>query len=342
MNKDSRHITDNFLGRIMLIIFCAISLTTIIIAATVLIFFKYTVFFSAYNIHFLIVTCVLICIVILSISFIFTKLAIQPLSQLVKNVTNLNDGKFKEYLPTEGPLEVRQLAVAYNYIQKNMQGYIEQLSEALKQQQKYEIKALQMQINPHYIYNTLSSIKWLVYQNDTQKTICTIDAFIRLLRTTISDTHEFITIEQELNLIQDYIFINHTRYGEAVNVEYYVSHTCYSCLIPKMILQPFIENAFFHAFPCGKTGAIQIFIKQKKENLEIQIIDNGVGIDPTDIQQILYSKASKEHFSGIGIHNVQERLKLLYGESYDVQIDSIKGQQTTVTVNIPAKHCKIM
>ena len=197
-----------------------------------------------------------------------------------------------------------------------------------------------MQINPHYIYNTLASIKWLVYQNDSEKTIQTIDAFIKLLRNTISNMDEFITIEQELKNLENYIFINHTRYGEAIKVEYYVSHNCYGCLIPKLILQPFIENAFFHAFPSGRTGTIQIFMKQKGRDLEIRIVDDGVGMNQVEAQQALYDATQKEHFSGIGIHNVQDRLKLLYGESYGIQIESVKEQGTTITVRLPVKRQK--
>ena len=98
--------------------------------------------------------------------------------------------------------------------------------EQAEKQKNAEIHALQMQINPHYIYNTLASIKWLVYQNDRDRTVQTIDAFISLLRNTISNTDEFITIDQEVQNLENYILINHTRYGDAVQVEFYVSQNC--------------------------------------------------------------------------------------------------------------------
>ena len=156
-----------------------------------------------------------------------------------------------------------------------------------------------MQINPHYIYNTLASIKWLVYQQDVEKTVNTIDAFIALLRNTISNTDEYITVEQELVNLENYILINHTRYGDAVQVEFYVSHDCNDCLLPKLVMQPFIENAFFHAFPSGRRGTIQIFVKKKENNLEIQVADDGVGMDADKAREAVTAK--KEHFSGIGI-----------------------------------------
>ena len=181
--------------------------------------------------------------------------------------------------------------------------------ETQKARRKSEIKALQMQINPHYIYNTLASIKWLVYQNDRDRTVQTIDAFISLLRNTISNTDEFITIEQEIQNLENYILINHTRYGDAVQVEFYVSQSCRDCLLPKMILQPFVENAFFHAFPSGRCGTIEIYMKEKAGELEIHIVDDGVGMEQNRAEEAVKQAGSKEHFSGIGIHNVQERLE---------------------------------
>ena len=293
-----------------------------------------------YNMPLLITICAVIGILILIVCLIFTQQTIRPLSQLVQKMSKIREGNFAEYMPIEGTQEVQELATTYNYMLEDIQRYIEQLIETQKEQRKSEIKALQMQINPHYIYNTLASIKWLVYQNDSEKTIQTIDAFIKLLRNTISNMDEFITIEQELKNLENYIFINHTRYGEAIKVEYYVSHNCYGCLIPKLILQPFIENAFFHAFPSGRTGTIQIFMKQKGRDLEIRIVDDGVGMNQVEAQQALYDATQKEHFSGIGIHNVQDRLKLLYGESYGIQIESVKEQGTTITVRLPVKRQK--
>ena len=218
---------------------------------------------------------------------------------------------------------------------EDIQTYIEELLKIQKEKRKAEIKALQMQINPHYIYNTLASIKMLVYQREEGKACQAIDAFISLLRNTISNTEEFINILQELENLENYILINQIRYGDAIRVEYYVSSQCYDCLIPKMVLQPFIENAFFHGFPSGRNGTIQIFMKVIDEVLDIRISDDGIGMDQGTAQENISKQ--KEHFSGIGIHNVQERLKLLYGSSYGVEVESRKNQGTTVIVRLPAQ-----
>ena len=288
-----------------------------------------------YNVPTLIFICIGISVVVLVMCLVFTRQTTVPLSQMVEKMSNSRDGNFTETMPVVGTVEVRKLAQTYNEMLFDIEKYIDELLDTQKKQRTAEIKALQMQINPHYIYNTLAGIKWLVYQNDTDKTIKTIDAFIELLRNTISNSDEYITIEQELNNIKNYILIHKTRYDDQISCEYYISSNCYDCLLPKMILQPFIENAFFHAFPSGRRGTVQIFIKKKDDILEIEISDDGVGMDETYAKKTLINDTKKEHFSGIGMHNVQERLKLLYGENYGVTIKSLKNEGTTVIIRIP-------
>ena len=114
-----------------------------------------------------------------------------------------------------------------------------------------------MQINPHYIYNTLAGIKWLILQGDGGKAAATLDAFIALLRNTISNADEFITIRQEEQNLRNYVQISQVRYGNKIQVEFYIQDCCMEAKIPKLLLQPFIENAFFHAFPCGQRGGVR-------------------------------------------------------------------------------------
>ena len=291
-----------------------------------------------YNMPLLILLCAAVGAVILLLCLVYTRKTLRPLSELVQRMGQIRKGDFDQYMPVEGTTEVQELAATYNYMLDDLQSYINELMETQKARRKSEIKALQMQINPHYIYNTLASIKWLVYQNDRDRTVQTIDAFISLLRNTISNTDEFITIDQEVQNLENYILINHTRYGDAVQVEFYVSQNCRDCLLPKMILQPFVENAFFHAFPSGRSGTIEIYMKQKEEELEIRVVDDGVGMEQNRAEEAVKQDRNKEHFSGIGIHNVQERLELLYGKQYGVSVNSSQEEGTEVTIRLPANR----
>lgn len=291
-----------------------------------------------YNMPLLITICCAIGIVILISCLFYTHKTMHPLAKLIGKMSAIREGKFSEYMTVEGTTEVQELASTYNYMLDDLKHYVDELVQTQKKQRQAEISALQMQINPHYIYNTLASIKWLVYQNDIPKTVRTIDAFISLLRNTISNSDEFIPVRQEMMNIQNYILINQTRYGDSIDVEYYISRSCEECLLPKMILQPFIENTFFHAYPEGRCGTIQIVVRQADGELTIQIIDDGIGMTQEKIAKIMNEKTSKEHYSGIGVHNVQERLKLLYGDDYGIHISSEESKGTTVTIVLPVDY----
>ena len=295
-----------------------------------------------YNMPLLILICAVTAGFIMLLCLFYLQKTLHPLSNLVSKMAISRRKEFREYIPVEGTCEVQQLASTYNEMLDDIQNYIGELLDTQRAQRKAEIKALQMQINPHYIYNTLASIKWLVYQNDTEKTTRTIDAFISLLRNTISNTEEMVSVEQELVNIENYILINHTRYGDQIRVEYEIQPDCYNCKLPKLVLQPFVENAFFHGFPSGQQGTIcvrmrRVMLDETEEVLEIQVADDGVGMETGEPKKIV--KNRKEHFSGIGVHNVQERLALIYGKreepDFYIHIDSVPGHGTTIRIRIP-------
>jgi two-component system sensor histidine kinase YesM len=293
---------------------------------------------NLYDMPRLIFLCVIIGIIILLACVLVSRRTLKPLSQLVDKMSMVKNGEFNQYMPVEGAEEVKELATTYNYMIDDIRSYIDELIKTQNERRKAEIKALSMQINPHYVYNTLASIKWLVYQNNQEKTVATIDAFIQLLRNTISNTDEFITIGQEIDNLKNYVLINQTRYGDFVAVEYYVSHDCADCLLPKMILQPFIENAFFHAFPSGMKGTIEVFVRINQKDMEIKIADDGVGMRQEAATKAVVQETKGEHYSGIGIHNVHERLKLIYGNEYGVRIESGENKGTIVKITLPVKR----
>ena len=239
----------------------------------------------------------------------------------------------------EGTEEIQEHSKAYNTMLERINQYIEERMKIQEEKRNAEIHALQMQINPHYMYNTLASIKWLTWQGDVKKSTAVIDAFISLLRYTIRNTDGFVTVEQEVANLKNYVLINQTRYGDVVGVEFYVVDKCKEYLVPKLILQPFVENAFFHAFPEGMEGEISVFIKEEKKYLRFDIEDNGVGMDAEQLYTLNNKKDKKsEHFTGIGINNVDDRIKLIYGMDYGINIVSEKDKGTTITILLPRKE----
>lgn len=290
-----------------------------------------------YDVKYILFICIFITLCILVVIFLLVGQMTKPLYLLTEKMAKVKDGNFDEYIEVSGPEEIKELSSTYNYMIKDINKYVKELVVVQKEKRRAEIHALQMQINPHYIFNTLSSIKWLIWQGNKDKATAAIDAFISMIRNTISKTDEFITIEEEIENLKNYVLINNIRYGDRIKVEYFVMPNCYNYLIPKLILQPFIENSFFHAFPSEEEGEIQVFIKELDENnIKIEIYDNGIGIDNEKLDEVIEKKENKNHhFTGIGINNVDSRIKLIYGNYYGISIKSKLNSGTTITIVIP-------
>jgi len=279
---------------------------------------------------------IIIALIFLAITFFTIRRTTKPLSTLSYKMSQVTDGNLKNYVEVTGSSEVRELSSAYNFMLDGLNSYMNERLKMEKEKRQAEIHALQMQINPHFLYNTLSSIKWLIWQGDTEKSIKTMDAFILLLRNTISNKNEMITIKEEIENVKNYVLINHIRYGDAITVNFFVMPSCENYIIPKLILQPFIENSFFHGFVDKDSGFIHVFINENNGKVTCEIIDNGVGIANKNISNILKSSPNKSnHLTSIGINNVNDRIKLLYGDEYGVTISSEVNVGTTVKIVIP-------
>ena len=299
---------------------------------------------SLYNISTLMWYIAIITGAVLLVIYILIRRTMSPLRQLGRKMSYVAKGDFNQYAEVTGDGEIQELAKSYNRMLHDINHYVDSIIEIQKQKRQAEIHALQMQINPHYIYNTLTSIKWLIMQGDTVKSTKAIDAFIKLLRSTISKSDEYISVEEEIENLKNYMYINEIRYGEKIKTEFFISiNEPDQLMIPKMILQPFIENAFFHGFPEGQNGEIFVCVREKTEKLIVEIIDNGVGMDERQVNELENGKSSRksEHFTGIGINNIRDRLKLIYENQYELKIKSSLGEGTTVTVVLPIQHKEI-
>lgn len=292
-----------------------------------------------YNMKKIIFICFIITLITLIIIFLIVKQVTRPLYMLIEKMSTLRSNKFDEYIQiseVSGISEIEELVTTYNLMINDINSYIKELVKIQKEKRKAEIYALQMQINPHYVFNTLSSIKLLIWQGDKDRSIEVLDSFILLLRNTISKTDEFITIKEEIDNLKHYVLINNTRYGDRIDVQYFIMPNCYDYLVPKLLLQPFIENSFFHGFPSRENGRIEILIREEKDNINVRIIDNGVGIESEKIEGLkIVKKASSKGLSGIGIKNVNDRMKLIYGNDYGVEIKSELGKGTEIIILLP-------
>ena len=178
---------------------------------------------SLYNISTLMWYIAIITGAVLLVIYILVRRTMSPLRQLGRKMSYVAKGDFNQYAEVTGDGEIQELAKSYNRMLHDINHYVDSIIEIQKQKRQAEIHALQMQINPHYIYNTLTSIKWLIMQGDTVKSTKAIDAFIKLLRSTISKSDEYISVEEEIENLKNYMYINEIRYGEKIKTEFFIS-----------------------------------------------------------------------------------------------------------------------
>ncbi|MCI8517079.1 MAG: sensor histidine kinase [Hungatella sp.] len=274
---------------------------------------------------------------ILSLSF--TRYLTRPITRLTDHMEVISSGDFRPNpdIETDDELGVigRQINRMSSHVSELMENRIRDEQEKLG----LEIKMLQAQINPHFLYNTLDSIKWIATMQHNSGIVKVVSALSSLLKNMAKGFNEKVTVRQELDFLDSYVTIEKIRYIELFDVDISVEDpSLYNAGIIKLTLQPLVENSIFSGIePSGKPGLIQIHVFARDQVLYIQVRDNGVGMSEENIARMLTdtSRVTKHYMSGIGLPNVDRRLKLVYGEEYGLHIESQIGIYTCVTVSLP-------
>ncbi len=217
---------------------------------------------------------------------------------------------------------------------------MEESYEAKLKARDYQLKALQAQINPHFLYNTLDSIKWMILEDHKNDSIWMINAFSKYFRLSLSKGRDVVTLREELDLIRSYIGIMQKRFSNISIIDINIDDNLMECLIPKLSLQPLVENALNHGIlhKQGNDGRLDITAKEENGKLVIIIKDNGHGMSQEQLEKII--NQGNINTKGYGLGNVDERLKLFGGEDCGLMISSELEIGTTVTLSLPLKHMK--
>jgi two-component system sensor histidine kinase YesM len=208
----------------------------------------------------------------------------------------------------------------------------------INQQEKleFEISALQSQINPHFIYNTLSTIRWMAIIQGNNSIVKMLDAFINLMKYCSNFKESLITLKNEKSFLEEYVYIQNVRYNSSIYITMDFEKDTLKCKILKFILQPLVENSVFHGFSSQcQQREIRIVAKILNDKLIIEVIDNGQGIKQEILEDILSHKNNDNGLTGIGINNVCRRIQAKFGEEYGLSISSIPNQGCTVKVVLP-------
>ncbi|MDV4149800.1 histidine kinase [Clostridium sp. AL.422] len=274
------------------------------------------------------------------LTYLFNEMINKPVRKINNKIAHISIGDFSIDHSIEKEDEIGTIGRGINILSKKITDLIEYKVEYEKQKKDLEFKVLQSQINPHFLYNTLNSIKWMAtIQNSTGIPEMTT-ALARLLKNISKGTDQIISIEKEISLLNEYITIQKYRYGGALNIIYNVEdNRIYNSSIIKFTLQPLVENSIFHGIePKGREGEIKIscyFIDD--DTIKIEIKDDGVGISKDRIKEILNGnlKSDKKSFNNIGIKNVSDRIKLTFGHEYGISIKSVINEYTSIILTIP-------
>lgn len=287
-------------------------------------------------------TLLLIFFIIILLYLIYCKIffteIINPIKSLMKKMDNVQNGKLDEINNIESNIyEIKELNINYNKMINNIKELMIERDLKEKERSKQEMKVLQAQINPHFIYNTLNVIKLMATISKVDNIRSVTDSFMKLLALTFKSNSSFITIREELQYITSYSEIMRVRFGDNFNLIMDFDKSLKDLYIIKLVLQPIVENSIVHGLN-ELEGSKDIIIKGylKEDKLIIEVIDNGVGMYEEDIIKIFEShNKSKTSLNGIGIKNTEKRIKLNCGDEYGIKIDSEKYKFTRVTLILP-------
>ena len=273
---------------------------------------------------------------ILASIFISSRIS-KPVKRLEHQMNRVEQGDFDiENLEVKGEDEVKRLTKAFNLMISRIKMLMSQIVTEQEAKRKSEFNALQAQINPHFLYNTLDSIIWM-NENQNHKGVSQMTgALAKFFRISISKGNEVIDVADEVEHARSYLVIQKIRYKNKFDYTIDVQEEALHHKTIKLILQPIIENAIYHGInKIQDKGEINIKVFIEGEKIVFQVADNGFGIEPELLKKIFETEPSNERTVGVGLKNVYERIKLSYGDKYGVEIQSEIEVGTTVNISIP-------
>lgn len=282
-------------------------------------------------------------------SFVFTKRITRPLEQLTDSFHRLEQGEYPPPLEVDSNDEIGQLIHSYNHVVQSLEKLNENILAEQEEKRRFELAAmktrldlLQSQIQPHFIHNTLNTLNFMAIDAGNMDLSALITSFNALLRMSISTESDFCTVESEITCIKHYLRIQRSRYADrALECNYTVDEQAKEALLPRLVLQPLVENALYHGIlPLeDRLGVIQVQCTKVGDRLCVSVSDNGSGIPDETLRRIKEGRVlSSSGYNHIGIHNVKERLQLMYHQECEFKIISHTGSGTTIFFSVPFRR----
>ena len=259
------------------------------------------------------------------------RLWIKPLRDLQAIILRIGAGDAYVRAAAKGSPELVDLAQTFNAMLDQIDNLMQQVKEEEQNARRYELRALSAQINPHFLYNTLDTIVWMAEFNDSRRVVDITKSLAQYFRLALNQGQEQILLRDEIDHVRHYLFIQKQRYGEKLNYEILEDERLGDYQLPKLVLQPLVENAIYHGIKeIDRPGLIRVTTEVSGDSACVSIFDNGRGFDQSEsTDQTLL------RLGGVGLKNVDQRLHLQFGEAYHMEIDSKANSYTKITLFLP-------
>lgn len=269
-------------------------------------------------------------------SFYQKRSVINPIVKLAREIEKIDEGNYDIRLYSDNPDEVGDLNRSIIRMSSRIRELIETVYKGKIQQREAEILSLQSQINPHFLYNTLDTMRWIAIEHKEKELAEQIEALSGMFRHVLNNGKEATTLKEEAEHLMHYVAVQKCRFGEKITICVDIDERLYEYTVLKLILQPIVENAFVHGLERKVGGGhINVRVYEKDEDIIYDVEDNGLGVDEIKIQRILESDEPAPQI--YALKNVNDRIKLKYGEKYGILFQSQPGMGTRVTVRIAKK-----
>lgn len=273
----------------------------------------------------------------LALAYLLSDEITKPVKSLEKSMKEVEKGNFAPaVMEVREENEIGHLRRNFNMMTEEIRKLMEQRDQEQQTKRKSELKALQAQINPHFLYNTLDSIIWMAEWGKNQEVVLMTSSLAKLLRRSISNEQEAVTVAEEVEYTETYLTIQKMRYKDKLEYEILVDPEILQKSVIKLVLQPLVENAIYHGikYKEGK-GLIRIRGFRQNERMILQVQDDGKGMEPETLAHIFEKHTKDTRSNGVGLNNVNERIQLYYGDDYGISFRSSPGEGTEATITLP-------
>ncbi|NQX71165.1 sensor histidine kinase [Paenibacillus alba] len=265
-----------------------------------------------------------------------SQLIAKPIMGLTKHMKKVKEGTLDHEFQIDSEDEIGLLASGFNAMIRRIQELLTNINFEQKKKREYELALIQAQIKPHFLYNTLDVIYTLSEMGRARDVQRTTKALADFYRVALSKGRETITLEEEVHNVKDYLSIQRIRYSDVFTFEFDMHNEVLAGLIPKLTIQPLVENAIYHGLKTkGSLGLLKVTGEIVEGKIRIIVSDDGVGMPPERLEALVSKPETEQEAVGYGLRNVKDRIQLYFGEEYGLQIESQLGQGTKVTLWLP-------